>query len=86
MHGAFGNSSTVATEIGGQFRPGVDKIVQPLFGPVAKVVWPNDTEAFIAAIAKVDVRTARRWLAGDTDADPLVYAEMWVKIIKSRRP
>jgi hypothetical protein len=86
MHGVFGNPAVVAKEIGGQFRPGTDRIVQNLFGPIAKIVWPHDTEAFVATIAKVDVRTARRWLAGESDADPLVYAEMWVAIIRARRP
>jgi len=85
MRAGCGEFSTVATEIGGQFRPGTDKIVRPLFGPVAKVVWLGNTDACIAAIADADVRTARRWISGEFDAPPIVYAHMWVRIIESRR-
>lgn len=85
MRAAFGNSETVANEIGGRFRPDEDEIVQPLFGSVAKVVWPLNTDAQVASIAGCDVRTARRWMSGEFEADPLVYAEMWRKIILSRR-
>lgn len=53
------------TEIGGHFRPGVDKIVRRKFGAVAKVLWPVSTDACLATIAKVDVRTARRWISGE---------------------
>jgi hypothetical protein len=65
MHGAFGNPTAVAKEIGGQFCPAKDKIVRRKFGAVAKLLWPGSTDAHIAAIAKVDVRTARRWLSGE---------------------
>ncbi|HZP77550.1 MAG TPA: hypothetical protein VFB45_15505 [Pseudolabrys sp.] len=86
MRAPFGNSEFVANEIGGRFRPGEDEIVRPLFGPVCKVIWPVNTDAEIAAIAGCDVRTARRWLAHESDADPIVYVEMQRIIIRSRRP
>jgi hypothetical protein len=73
MHSSFGNPSAVATEIDGQFRPGKDKIVRRKFGAVAKVLWPGSTDAHVAAIAKVDVRTARRWLSGEFEP-PLAIA------------
>ncbi len=86
MRSVYEEFSTEQREIGGQFRPGTDKIVRPLFGPVAKVVWVGNTDACIAAIADADVRTARRWLSGEFDAPPIVYAHMWVRIIESRKP
>jgi hypothetical protein len=86
MHGAFGNSEAVATEIGGHFRPGTDKIVRPLFGPVARAIWPLNTEAHVAAVAQCDVRTARRWLSGEYDAPAIVYAHIWMLIVTSRKP
>jgi len=65
MSALFGNPNTIARETGGQFRPGTDKIVRRKFGAVAKVLWPQNTDAHIATIAGVDVRTARRWMAGE---------------------
>lgn len=79
MHGAFGNPDVVATEIGGQFRPGKDRIVRRLFGPIAKVIWPHNTEAHVATVAKCDVRTARRWISGEFDAPAYVWGVMWVE-------
>jgi hypothetical protein len=74
MSALFGNREVVAREIGGQFRPGVDKIVRRKFGAVAKVLWPENTEAHVASIAKVDVRTARRWLSGEYEP-PICVAQ-----------
>jgi hypothetical protein len=65
MHEGFGNSAAVAREIHGQFRQGTDKIVSPMFGRVAKVIWPVKTASQMAAIAKCDERTAARWLCGE---------------------
>lgn len=82
MHGPFGNPDRVASEIGGQFRPGQDKIVRRLFGPVAKVIWPTNTDAHVAAIAGCDPRTARRYLSGEFEAPAIVIAAIIVEITK----
>lgn len=74
MHSPFGNPRSVATEIGGQYRPGKDKIVRRKFGGVARFLWPTNTDAHIAAIAGVDVRTARRWMAGEFEP-PIVIVQ-----------
>lgn len=71
MRSVFGNPVAVATEMQGQFDAGRDKIVTRKFGLVAKVLWPFKTAAHIAAIAGVDERTAKRWLAGEFEP-PLV--------------
>lgn len=67
---------------GGQFRPGVDKIVRRKFGSVAKVIWPTSTDAHLATIAKVDVRTARRWIAGEFEPPAIIIAAIIVEITK----
>ena len=82
MPEGFGNPAATASEIGGRFRPGKDRIVRRLFGPVAKVVWPHNTDAHIAAIAGCDPRTARRYLSGEFDAPAVVIAAMFVEITK----
>ena len=66
MRSPFGNSEAVALEIGGQFRPGRDKIVPPRkFGVVARALWPDKTAAHVASICGCDERTAKRYLAGE---------------------
>ena len=40
------------------------------FRQLAEMAYPNKTEANLAFIAHVDVRTARRWLSIDTDIEP----------------
>lgn len=83
MRAVFGNPDSVASEIGGRFRPGRDKIVPPSkFSAVCKVLWPLNTAACIAAIAGKDERTGKRWLAGEHDAPPCVYAAIFVEITK----
>lgn len=42
-----------------------DKIVPRRFSAVAHVLWPVKTAACLAAIAKCDERTAKRWLRGE---------------------
>lgn len=50
------------------------------FAELARFAWPTKTEANLAFVARVDARTARRWLAGDTEppacALGLVLAEI----------
>lgn len=54
-----------ANKTGGQQSPRGDKIVPRKFGGVAKYLWPVKTAASLAAIAKCDERTAKRWLSGE---------------------
>lgn len=82
MRAMFGNPVTVASEIGGQYRPGTDKIVRRKFGLVAKVLWPEKTDAQLAAIAGADVRTARRWISGEFEAPAIVIAAIIMEITK----
>lgn len=76
MRAAFGNSEAVATEIGCQFRPGTDRIVKrPIFPAVCKVIWPENTDAHVAAVAGCSVRSAARWLSGEIEPPiPVVLA------------
>jgi hypothetical protein len=77
MHATSGNPSTATTEIGGHIPTPADGIVQKPFGRIAKIIWPDDTEAWIASLAKRDVRTARRWISGEIDAPAHVWAVMF---------
>ena len=86
MRSPWGNARQVEKEIGGRFLAGQDKIVRPLFGPMAKLCWPINTDAHIATIAKCDPRTARRYLSGEIDPPGIVWATMWLFAMKSREP
>jgi len=86
MRAPWGNSATVASEIGGRFNAGKDKIVRPLFGPIAKVIWPSNTDAHIATVARCDPRTARRYISGEIEAPPIVWATIFLLAIESRNP
>lgn len=77
MRTASPNAATAATEISGHVSTPPDGIVQRLFGPFAKLVWPHDTEAFVASVMRRDVRTARRWISGEIDAPAHVWAIMF---------
>jgi hypothetical protein len=54
-----------------------DGIVLRPFGPIARIIWPRDTEAFVASVMRRDVRTARRWISGEIDAPAHVWAVMF---------
>lgn len=82
MRPVFGNPLPVAKEIGGQFRPGLDKIVTRKFGAVAKVIWPLKTAAQLAAIANTNERTAARWIAGEFEPPGIIIAAIIVEITK----
>jgi hypothetical protein len=58
--------ASVAIERGGRSRPKQDKIVpRKKFGAVARLLWPRNTAANLAAIGKTDERTGKRWLRGE---------------------
>lgn len=82
MRPVFGNPNPVAREIGGQFLPGRDKIVRSVFGDVARVIWPQKTAAELAAIARVEERTAKRWLSGEFEPPGVVLAAIFVEITR----
>lgn len=66
MRAMYGNADATSNEIQGTFVPGRDKIVPaPQFGNICRMLWPEKTAAHIAAIAKRDERSAKRWLSGE---------------------
>lgn len=68
MRGLFGDRRAVENEIQGSYVPGRDTLVPvPKFGAVCRLLWPDKTAAHIAAIGGYDVRTAKRWMAGEYD-------------------
>jgi hypothetical protein len=82
MHGAFRNSATVATEIGGQMRPRKDKTVRTLVGPVCKAIWPDKTDAHIAAICRCDPRNARRYLSGELPVPAILIVAINAELVR----
>jgi hypothetical protein len=46
------------------------------------VLWPFKTAIHIAAIAGVEERTAKRWLAGEFEPPAIVIAAIIVEITK----
>ena len=82
MRSPWDETDACAREINGHFRPGQDKIVRRKFGIVAKALWPDNTDAYVASIADVDVRTARRWIAGKFEPPAIVIAAIIVEITK----
>lgn len=65
MHGSLAQRIADARENERHLRRGTTKMSARKFGSVAKFLWPNNTAAHVAAIAKRNVRTAERWLAGE---------------------
>jgi len=61
-----------------------DKIDRPLFGPVARLVWPFKTAAHLAAIAGTSERAAARWLSGEIEPPGLLLAALLTEITKRK--
>jgi hypothetical protein len=85
MHGPWNKSASVAREIDCQFRPGTDRIVKiRLVKGVCKVLWPENTEAHVAAICGCSVRTAARYLSDEIDAPAVLIVAITVELTKKR--
>lgn len=71
MRTVYEQKIAVASENARRIRQGTDVFVRPIFGDVAKFLWPHKTAATLAALAKhyggrnYDERTAARWLSGE---------------------
>ena len=52
------------------------------FRDLAVMAWPNKTEANVAFIGRVDVRTARRWLADESDPPADVLGILLAEIMR----
>ena len=81
MRAMYSAGGAFAKEIPGAFMSTDDKIVTAsLFGPVCRLCWPRNTAAHLAAIAKRDERTAKRWLAGEHEPPIEVALAVFQKI------
>src|SRR5262245_41866551 len=60
----------------------IEKTTKNKFGAVAKVLWPIKTDAHLATLAKVNIRTAARWISGEIDPPAYVLALMMLEIIR----
>lgn len=69
-------------EIQGRLLRGEDKIVRPFnWAAPAKGWWPC-TDAHLAAVARNDVRTARRWLRGECEPPNIVVVYLIEKMFQ----
>jgi hypothetical protein len=74
MRSQWGNPRAVETEIGTQFRVGIDRIVvrRVIVGFVRQYAKPKPS-AFVAELCGCSVRTAERYVSGEIDFPPEVY-------------
>ena len=85
MHGSLPGRVADARKIERRLRQGTDKIVDvSKFGAVAKVLWPLNTAATIAAIAGKDERTGARWLSGEFEPPNIVILAVLAEIVPKR--
>ena len=65
-----------------------DKNVRPAngqrirFAELARMAWPQKTESNLAFVARVDARTARRWLADDNEPPAEVLGIILAEIMR----
>lgn len=73
-----------AAKIEGRISAGPDIFVRSLVGPVCKVIWPEKTDAHVAAICGCDPRNARRYMSGEIPIPSILLTAINIEII--RRP
>lgn len=52
------------------------------FADLAFMAWPNKTEANLAFVARVDPRTARRWLSDDSEPPAEILGAILCEIMR----
>ncbi len=73
-----------AVKIEGRIATGADRFVQSPVGPVCRALWPEKTDAHVAAICGCDPRNARRYMAGEIPIPSILLTAINVEI--TRRP
>jgi hypothetical protein len=69
-----------AAKIEGRISAGTDRFVQSLVGPVCRAIWPDKTDAHVAAICGCDPRNARRYMSGEIPLPSILLAAINVKL------
>jgi hypothetical protein len=85
MHGTLQNRVDEAREIGGRpcpNAPSADRIVRTIVGRICKIIWPDKTDAHVAAICGCDPRNARRYLSGELPIPAVLLAAINVELVK----
>lgn len=82
MHGHIPFGTVNAREIERNKATCPERIFRPLFGPVAKVIWPHKTAAQLASIAGSSERAAAHWLSGEIEPPGVVLAAVLNEITK----
>src|SRR5687768_12118301 len=95
MRAVSGGSVAGARKSGGQISQGegtADRFVHApvrhingdriFFRDLARMAWPDKTDAWLAHVSGVDPRTCRRWLAGDNEPPADVLGAVLCEIMK----
>jgi hypothetical protein len=80
MHGTLQKRVDEARKIEGRIATGADRFVQSLVGPVCRAIWPDKTDAHVAAICGCDPRNARRYMSGEIPMPAILLAAINTKI------
>jgi hypothetical protein len=84
VHGrVFGNREIIASEIGGNYRPGKDKIVRPYkWVGVFRHLHKSKADVEFAAITGKDQRTGRRYFEGEHEPPGAIVAAIVAELFK----
>ena len=74
-----------AAKIEGRIASGADIFVQSLVGPVCKVLWPDKTDAHVAAICGCDPRNARRYMSGEITIPAILLTAINIRLTERAR-
>jgi hypothetical protein len=80
MHGTIQRRVEEARKIEGRIASGADIFVQSPVGPVCKALWPDKTDAHVAAICGCDPRNARRYLSGEITIPAILLTAINIKL------
>ncbi len=82
MHGTLQKRVDEARKIEGRISTGADRFVRSLVGPVCKVIWPEKTDAHVAAICGCDPRNARRYMSGEIPIPSILLTAINIEITR----
>ncbi len=83
MRHHYGNAFAITNELQGRYVQTRDICAPPYkWAAFARHCWPLKTAAHIAALAKKDERTAKRWLAGEFEPPSVVLLALLGEMLK----
>lgn len=82
MHGTIQRRVDEARKIEGQITSGKDRIVRTLVGPVCRAIWPEKTDAHVAAVCGCDPRNARRYMSGELPIPAVLVVAISAELVR----